>query len=91
MINETEIKKAARLHYIGSIEHDPESDFYAGAKWAIQVLSAENAALRAENAELRDALKEYGRHKNGCWVPCNCGFDDALDEAIGAALAAKGE
>ena len=61
MITETEIKKAARLHYIGSTAQDPESDFYAGAKWAIKQTSAENARLRAA----LESIARTAEHDNG--------------------------
>lgn len=45
------------------------------------------AALRAENARLREALEKYGKHLEHCDVddlfipkPCNCGLTAALQE-----------
>ena len=56
----------------------------------LESMAAEVERLRARNAELVAALREYGMHKQDCErnetygsEPCDCGYDAAIAKAGG--------
>ena len=62
---------------------------HSDSQW-IPRMANEILSLRARNAELVAALREYGMHKQDCErnetygsEPCDCGYDAAIAKAGG--------
>lgn len=66
-------------------------DYYEELEADRKALRKLNTQLRADNARLREAFKEYGSHKPNCdmnkfhpyGMKCDCGFEQALAQKEG--------